>query len=176
MLEDFVLQTLRAATRPLGAYEIAQRSEQKQVPLAPSQVYRILERLIAKASVRRVEMLSAYVLSDHHRCGIIVCRECQTVESFDAAPMAQAIVPLCSAHGFEPAMSVIEVSGLCHHCSDGARASSRQRGGGMAALMALLAAAGASLAAAYAETEASDRKLVAAVSESTVQWRSLVDG
>lgn len=144
MLDDYVVAMLGAANRPLGAYEIAQKSRQSGSPLAPNQVYRIVDRLMARGTVQRIELLSAYVLTDGERHGFMVCRSCQAVESFAMDDLRDAITPLCESHGFEPETSIVEISGQCRECTDQAPAAQRRKiGGGMQLLLVFLATAGA---------------------------------
>ena len=111
-LEAFVFELLKSANGPLGAYDIARRSRQAGTPLAPNQVYRILDRLVTKRKAQRIEILSAYMPSDARRMGYAICRDCHAVETYDITALAGLLAPMCEAHHFSPDSAVIEVSGL----------------------------------------------------------------
>lgn len=144
MLDDYVIAMLRAANHPLGAYDIARKSRQSGDPLAPNQVYRILDRLVARGDVQRVELLSAYVPSDGKRLGFMVCRSCHAVHGFAMNEVMEALGPLCASHEFTAETAVVEISGQCRDCADRPAGIARRRtSGGMRILLALLAAAGA---------------------------------
>ena len=137
------MEHLRASNHPLGAYDIARLSRQNGSPLAPNQVYRILDRLIDRGQVWRVELLSAYMPAQEGLGALAVCKECRTATSFDAGNTGSDLVELCHANGFAPAASIIEVSGLCPECS--ARrggAAPFKRSHGFAILFALLSLGG----------------------------------
>lgn len=153
------MEALDASNRPLGAYEIAARSRKSGMNLAPNQVYRILDRLIARGDVQRVELLASYLPARGKRSGFMVCRSCKAVETFEMEELADALAPLCKTHGFAPSASVVELSGLCTECtgreSDAAAPPREGRphhvGRGMQSLLALLTAAGAAVLSAPAE-------------------------
>lgn len=154
-LERRVMEHLRASNHPLGAHEIARRSRQTGSPLAPNQVYRILERLLQRGEVRRIELLSAYTLAQDDKAGFAVCADCRTVTPFEAEYLAGQIEQLCRARGFESAMPIIEVSGLCPECrAHRASAFPIRRMPGMAMLFALLSLAGGSAPGAIARADA----------------------
>lgn len=144
-LDRRVMDQLRASNRPLGAHEIARQSRQTGSPLAPNQVYRILDRLLQRGKVRRIELLSAYTPTRDDRAGFAVCKDCRTVTSFEAEDLAGQLEQLCRARGFEPATPILEVSGLCPECrAHRAGALPVRRMRGMAMLFALLSLAGSS--------------------------------
>lgn len=157
-LDQCVMDALGASNRPLGAYEIAARSRKSDMPLAPNQVYRILDRLIARGDVQRVELLASYLPARGKRTGFMVCRACQAVETFDVGELADTLAPLCEAQGFTPSASVIELSGLCTDCAKHpadepvpAQGSRSRSSRGMQSLLALVAAAGTAVLSAPAD-------------------------
>lgn len=115
-LDRQLLEQLRASNRPLGAYEIARLSRQTPSPLAPNQVYRILDRLIERGAVLRIELLSAYMPAPDVPTGLAVCKDCQTVTAFDAATLPDGLDRFCHAQGFALTKMIIEISGLCLPC------------------------------------------------------------
>ncbi|MBB6425305.1 Fur family transcriptional regulator [Sphingopyxis sp. JAI128] len=144
-LDRCVMDQLHASNHPLGAYEIARQSRQAGSPLAPNQVYRILDRLLERGEVRRVELLSAYTPAQDDKVGFAVCKNCGSVTSFETEDLAEELDQLCRARGFEPATPILEVSGLCPECrARRAGAPPMRRVRGMAMLFALLSLAGGS--------------------------------
>lgn len=117
-----VLDALRAAERPLGAYELLGqlRSEGLRSPL---QVYRALHSLIAEGSVHKIESVSAYTLckEKQHACGGLVvfaiCSNCgQASESRDPA-LDRLMERLARQQGFKVQGTTVELSGLCEACT-----------------------------------------------------------
>ena len=102
-----------ASPRPLGAYRIARQSRALGVPLAPNQVYRILDRLGGR--VRRIETLNAYFEADGQPGGITICRGCGRTRTLDTKCETE-IDRLCRAAGFRPNRVIVEVMGLCPDC------------------------------------------------------------
>lgn len=157
-LDQCVMDALGASNRPLGAYEIAALSRKSDMPLAPNQVYRILDRLNARGDVQRVELLASYIRAQGKRTGFMVCRGCQAVEAFDMGDLADTLAPLCEAQGFAPSASVIELSGLCTDCAEHpanesvpAERSRSRSSRGMQSLLALLVTAGTAVLSAPAD-------------------------
>ena len=102
-----------ASPRPLGAYRIARQSRALGVPLAPNQVYRILDRLGGR--VHRVETLNAYFGADSPPGAITICRSCGRTRTLDAGCETD-VDRLCRAAGFRPSRAIMEVMGLCPDC------------------------------------------------------------
>lgn len=157
-LDRCVMEALGTSNHPLGAYEIVARSRKSGMKLAPNQVYRILDRLVARGDVQRIELLASYLPARGKRSGFMVCRSCKAVETFDVGELTDTLAPLCEAHGFAPSTSVVELSGLCTECAERAadtpapaRDGRRHPGRGMQSLLALLTAAGAAIFSAPAD-------------------------
>ncbi|HEV2599547.1 transcriptional repressor [Sphingopyxis sp.] len=113
-LETIVLSILRASPRPLGAYVIARQSRSLGVPLAPNQVYRILDRL--RGRVRRVETLNAYCEVAGDGGAIMSCRACGHTATL-AIDLDDRLSRVCGAIGFRPDRTIVEIVGLCAACA-----------------------------------------------------------
>lgn len=111
-----MLTILGSSKAPLGAYAIAHRSKATGTPLAPNQVYRILDRLEAQAKIRRVESLNAFCAVRGPPGPIMLCRHCGGVSLLAVDPR-QDVARLCRAAGFHPDRIIVEVIGRCHDCS-----------------------------------------------------------
>lgn len=113
ILEAIVLSILCASQAPLGAYVIARQARALGAPMAPNQVYRILERLGPR--VRRVETLNAYVRASGAPGPITVCRACGQTHVLDIEIDAE-VDRICRAAGFKAERMIAEIVGLCPLC------------------------------------------------------------
>jgi Fur family transcriptional regulator, zinc uptake regulator len=116
-----ILALLKAAERPLGAYDLAKLLEGNAKPVAPMQVYRALDELMARNTVMRVESQNAYVCTGgletvETALALLVCSCCGKVEAApaDVAPLIQNLY----AQGFKTSAMVMELLGQCAPCSD----------------------------------------------------------
>jgi Fur family transcriptional regulator, zinc uptake regulator len=115
-----VLEALLTSHRPLGAYEIIDRLQQKNRP-APITVYRALEFLRENGLVHRIESRNAFVACVHNHGGgdlviFLICERCGAVGEVPAAAAAEALKASSRAVGFSPNSPLIEVPGICAHC------------------------------------------------------------
>lgn len=124
-LEAVVVSILRMSCVPLGAYMIARKSRALGAPLAPNQVYRILERLSGR--VRRVEMLNAYFEASDDDAAIISCRTCGHTQTLDV-DIADDVARLCRTAGFRADKVIAEVPGLCAKCRSSGHVGSANAG------------------------------------------------
>ncbi|MGK6319458.1 superoxide dismutase[Cu-Zn] [Sphingomonas sp. DT-204] len=142
---------LEESNQPLTAYEIARQSSDRGSPISPTQVYRILNRLITRGTVQRIELLAAYHASRGEKKGYMICRCCRSVESFPSSAFARAVDRVCRAAGFSASHAIFELSGICAECAGRSTApqarSTRPKEEIMAfrmkSLLALVATAGA---------------------------------
>jgi Fe2+ or Zn2+ uptake regulation protein len=116
LLDASVLALLGQCEKPATAYELAERSRESSTPLSPMQAYRVLGRLVDRGSVRRIELLSAYVLAPDAPTGFRVCRNCGQCEPFLINNFAQIVHQLQIVMSFVVTRSVFEVTGTCHQC------------------------------------------------------------
>src|SRR6266700_7275040 len=119
-----VLEALLTSHRPLGAYEIIDRLQQRNRP-APITVYRALEFLRENSLVHRIESRNAFVACVHaHAAGDLVvfllCDQCGTVGEASSAEVASKLKAAARSAGFTPKSPVIEISGICSHCGGNA--------------------------------------------------------
>ena len=123
--EEQVYVALRNSTRSMSAYEILGALRDTNIKAAV-QVYRALERLIAKNRVHRIESLNAFVVcrGEAHNppAGFYICDACGSTCEYDPGPVLGALHP--TDRGFEIQQASIELRGLCTRCaSTGARSS-----------------------------------------------------
>lgn len=158
VLDMLVMNLIEEGIRPLTVYDISRQSSDRGSPLTPTQVYRVLDRLLSRGVVQRIELLAAYLPVRGEQKGHLVCRCCRSIETFPISILAHAIDTMCQAVGFSRSRALIEVSGICTECA-GCRsaqvASTKRKGGAMKirrkSLLALLTTAGMMLAAGPAD-------------------------
>lgn len=116
--EEQVYDALRNSTRSMSAYEILGALRDSNIKAAV-QVYRALERLIAKNRVHRIESLNAFVVCccETHStpAGFYICDACGSTCEFDPGPVLGALRPADS--GFVVQQTSIELRGLCTRCA-----------------------------------------------------------
>jgi len=120
-----VLAALLVSHRPLGAYEIMERLAPRGPRPAPITVYRALDFLRENGLVHRIESRNAFVACVHaHAAGDLVvfllCDTCGTVGEASSAEVASKLKAAARSAGFTPKSPVIEISGICTHCSGNA--------------------------------------------------------
>lgn len=114
-LDQIVLSTLKAGL-PCSAYEITRVAAQQGSPLSAMQAYRVLERLIHRGQVMRIETLNAYALAPDQGSGFVVCRRCRTARTIILPDRKPDMRALCGTIGFSLSTMVVEASGLCAPC------------------------------------------------------------
>lgn len=121
--QSFVLDTLAAAAKPLGAYAILDRLR-GQGFRAPLQVYRALDKLLAMGLVHRVESLNAFVACRHSHnethgvTAFTICKTCGTVREFDDTEITGLLREKARTDGFRPRATTIEITGFCAACGN----------------------------------------------------------
>jgi Fur family transcriptional regulator, zinc uptake regulator len=116
-----VLEALLGSHKPLGAYEIIERTGGKSARPAPITVYRALNFLRAQGLVHRIESRNAFVACvNNHASGdlvvFLICERCGAVGEAPAETVAENLKVAARAAGFTPKTPVIEISGICAHC------------------------------------------------------------
>jgi Fur family zinc uptake transcriptional regulator len=118
-----VLGALLASHQPLGAYEIMERVAAGGPRPAPITIYRALEFLRAHGLVHRIESRNAFVACVHtHAAGdlvvFLICERCGAVGEAASLEVASTLKSAARAVGFVPKSPVIEVTGICTHCTE----------------------------------------------------------
>jgi len=131
-----ILNALRAAQRPLSAYELIE-AIRPQVIAAPPTVYRALKKLVSEGKAHRVESLNAFVAcrhpehSDHGgehaaRICFAICDRCGAIDEVVNPRVAESLAAELSALAFVPRALTIEARGLCAGCRRGDAGVPRQ--------------------------------------------------
>lgn len=116
-----VLEIIAVSHAAIGAYDILDQMAGPEGRPAPVIVYRALDFLIAQGLVHRLESLNAFVAcarpSAAHGAQFLICGECGTVAEMDQPAIGVAIRDEARKSGFVVEAPVIEISGICAHCS-----------------------------------------------------------
>ena len=117
--QSLVIDSLKQARQPLGAYSLLDELREKGLK-APLQVYRALEQLERMGLVHRIETLNAWTLccEEKHECTPIfaICDECGTVTEHLDKTLFDNIVALPVGGGFIPKHTIVEIHGKCVNC------------------------------------------------------------
>jgi Fur family transcriptional regulator, zinc uptake regulator len=116
-----VLEALVEAGKPMSAYDLADRLSGGGRRVAPVQVYRSLEFLIAAGVVHRLATRSSFVTCDHeHVRGetivFLVCEGCGNVAEVTSPAVGRGLRGAAESTGFQPLNPVVEVEGRCAAC------------------------------------------------------------
>lgn len=115
-----VLEALRAADKPLGAYDIlAQLNASGRRAQAPA-AYRALDFLVKRGLAHKLSTRRAYVACDHpdeaHAAAFMICRRCGRVIETCLAARRGPLDDAANAVGFAIERTVLEVEGVCADC------------------------------------------------------------
>ena len=117
--DKLIVAALKAAGRPVSAYEIIDRVR-GDASLAPQTVYRALDRLISAGAAHRLESLNAFVACSHatHRGAAIfaICEACGTVREFDEPRAVKALETWADKTKFSVRQLTLELRGRCANC------------------------------------------------------------
>ncbi len=116
-----VLEALLESHRPLGAYEIIERTGEHGARPAPITIYRALEFLIENGLVHRIESRNAFIACIHHHASgdfvaFLICERCGSVGEVSAKAVGESLKNASRAAGFTPKAPVVEIGGICAHC------------------------------------------------------------
>ena len=116
-----VLEAVWASHAPVGAYNILAELNAGSGKIAPMAVYRALDFLMEQGLVHRLASLNAFVgcasADERHTAHFLICRACKSASEMDGAEVARAVRKTVNAYGFVPEAAIIEIQGLCAHCS-----------------------------------------------------------
>lgn len=117
-----VLEALLENHKPLGAYEIIDRTAARHgTRHAPITVYRALDFLIENGLAHRIESRNAYIACGHrHSAGdlvvFLICERCGEVGEAPSQAVADSLKAATRAANFAPKAPVIEITGICGNC------------------------------------------------------------
>lgn len=116
-----VLEVLRSAEAPLGAYALLERLRDDGFS-APTQIYRALDVLIRHGLAHRLETLNAYVPCRLKGCrhGVTVfaiCDDCGNIDELTDNALSSSLGHLVERRDFSPGSTTIEIHGTCSQCA-----------------------------------------------------------
>jgi Fur family zinc uptake transcriptional regulator len=120
-----VLEALLESHKPLGAYEIIERTATAGARPAPITIYRALDFLRHNGLVHRIESRNAFMacVGDHdtgENFVFLICERCGEVGEAASSAVADQLKSAANAAGFTPKAPVIEISGICANCKQAA--------------------------------------------------------
>ena len=119
-LHHELLAELRKHRRPQSAYALLTQLRRDNPRLGPTTIYRALDSLIRKGSVRRLESIKSYVVCRHgggaDDCIVVICDDCGSVEECDAPGLIHELSAKAAKSGFAATRHVVEVHGRCNGC------------------------------------------------------------
>jgi Fur family transcriptional regulator, zinc uptake regulator len=120
-----VYRALRAAGRPMSAYEILEAVRSHGIS-APATVYRALSQLIESGLVHRLESINAYVAciepDRHHDSAIfVICSACGSYEELFDTIVLKRLHARASERRFKVDNTTIEIRGQCAACCQRSR-------------------------------------------------------
>ena len=117
--QSLVLEALRKAKHPVGAYELLDQLREHGLR-APLQIYRTLDQLIELKIVHRLESLNAWTLccdAEHDSTPVFaICNDCCIVREYFDETLSSNIANISKQSGFVADRSIIEIHGRCDQC------------------------------------------------------------
>ncbi|MBB3902180.1 Fur family transcriptional regulator [Methylobacterium brachythecii] len=116
-----VLETIAAESKPMGAYDIAERLSGGGKRVAAVSVYRALDFLTEHGLVHRIASRNAFVSCGHdhgERDGLLflICRSCGGIDELTSPAIESQLDRAVTEAGFTPTSRIIEVEGECGAC------------------------------------------------------------
>ena len=117
--QQLVYDQICRSSTPQGAYHLLD-SLRAEGFKAPSQVYRVLTKLLELGLIHKVESLNAFIACDQsHQAGdsiLAVCDSCGSVAELPPDKLANKVRELGTSFNFEPRELRIELKGSCARC------------------------------------------------------------
>ena len=118
--ERLIREALRAAKRPLSAYDLIELLHNDGVSSPPT-VYRALKRLTEAGFAHRIESLNAFVCCSHDvhasSAAFAICDDCGAVTEFHQGAVTERLGDWAQAQAFDVQKTTIELRGRCRDCS-----------------------------------------------------------
>lgn len=115
-----ILDLIKAANRPVKAYDLIATLSRKRGAVAPPTVYRVLGYLLEHGHIHRIESLNAFALCSHAPAtadhAFLICDSCGSASEVCSSDAADALKALCTRRGFAAEQMSLEVHGQCRSC------------------------------------------------------------
>ena len=116
-----ILELVAASHSAVGAYDIVDSLAKSGRRPAPVTVYRALDFLIEQGLVHRLSSLNAYMAclhpGEHDGGQFLICKKCGVVAEMSSDGVNNAILEGARASAFRVTTPMVEVIGVCRHCS-----------------------------------------------------------
>ena len=113
----------------LDAEALLRSMKGRGIKTSRATVYRNLDLLVECGVVRKQQLGGSRQLYEHVHAGQrhdhLFCRECGRVVEFVSPGIEAMQNEICRAHGFEPNVHSLQITGLCRECAAGRSASAR---------------------------------------------------
>ena len=123
--QSLVMNLLSKAKGPLSAYNILYDLRDHGFR-GPTQVYRVLEKLLKIGMVHRIESMNAFVACQQEKCDeknkeinlFTICEICGSVQELLNNGLKNIVKSLSKDNNFLLKNSVLELNGVCSKCKD----------------------------------------------------------
>ena len=119
-LRQKVFEILIRGHKPLGAYEILDVLSKEGFSSSPPIAYRVLDFLIEKGLVHKIQGLNSFIACAYAGCAqipaFVICRKCDNVAEIKGEKNFPKAPPVALDFKIENAM--IEILGMCSTCSN----------------------------------------------------------
>ncbi len=120
-----VMNLLLEAKGPLSAYQILYDLNDHGFR-GPTQVYRVLEKLLELGMVHRIESMNAFVACQQEKCHekdkeinlFTICKICGSVQELLSNGLKNIVLSLSKDNKFLLKSSVLELYGVCSKCKE----------------------------------------------------------
>jgi len=123
--QSLVMNLLSEAKGPLSAYQILYDLNDQGFR-GPTQVYRVLEKLLELRRVHRIESMNAFVACQQEKCHeknkevnlFTICKICGDVQELLSNGLKNIVKSLSKDNNFLLKSSVLELNVVCSKCKD----------------------------------------------------------
>ena len=123
--QSLVMNLLSKSKGPLSAYQILYDLNDHGFR-GPTQVYRVLDKLLELGLVHRLESMNAFVACQQEKCHeknkeinlFTICKICGSVQELLSNGLKNLVKSLSKDNNFLLKNSVLELSGVCSKCKD----------------------------------------------------------
>ena len=123
--QSLVMNLLSQAKGPLSAYQILHDLNDHGFR-GPTQVYRVLDKLLELGMVHRIESMNSFVACRQEKCHeknkeinlFTICKICGGVQELLSNGLKNIVKSLSKDNNFLLKSSVLELNGVCSKCKE----------------------------------------------------------
>ena len=123
--QSLVMNLLSEAKGPLSAYQILHDLNDHGFR-GPTQVYRVLDKLLELGMVHRIESMNSFVACRQEKCHeknkeinlFTICKICGSVQELLSNGLKNIVKSLSKDNNFLLKSSVLELNGVCSKCKE----------------------------------------------------------